>query len=98
MNITYDQALANVLEHLEDSYVPVQIVRAEEFSEGWYFCYESIEYMRTQVFSSRLVGNGPLLVDRETGEMYVLGTSKPVKLSVDDYVREKHERKKEGVA
>jgi hypothetical protein len=96
--ITYEQALAKVREYLEDSYVPVQIVRAEEFSEGWYFCYESVEYMETENFSSRLVGNGPLLVDRETGEMYVLGTSKPVKHSVEDYVRQKHERENYGIS
>lgn len=94
--VTHEQALAKVLEHLEDSYVPVQIVRDEEFSDGWYFCYESVEYMETENFAARLVGNGPLLVDRDTGDLYVLGTSKPVKLSVDDYVREKQERKDLG--
>lgn len=87
--VTHEQALAKVQKYLEDSYVPVQIVRDEEFSDGWYFCYESKEYMETEKFSARLIGNAPLLVDRDSGELFVLATSQPVKISVEDYVSQK---------
>lgn len=87
--VTHEQALAKVQKYLEDSYVPVQIVRDEEFSDGWYFCYESKEYMDTEKFSARLIGNAPLLVDRDSGELFVLATSQPVKMSVEDYVSQK---------
>lgn len=49
--------------------------REEDF--GWVFFYESKTYLQTGDFRHRLVGNGPLIVDR-AGRVHQAGTAKPI--------------------
>jgi hypothetical protein len=45
---------------------------------GWVFFYQSREYIETGRSSTRVAGNAPLLVLRQTGELRVLGTGLPL--------------------
>ncbi|YCH71306.1 YrhB family protein [Pseudomonas syringae] len=42
--------------------------------------------------SAQLAGNGPFLIDKETGELHVLGTAKPLKEYLDHYVISKSKK------
>lgn len=61
--IDYEAALARVLAELEQASVPVEVTYEGEFSDGWYFCYESKEFLASGELSAQLVGNCPILVD-----------------------------------
>jgi hypothetical protein len=49
------------------------------------FFYESSRFIETGRFEDRLVGNGPILVDRETSAVSQLGTALPVENYIKDY-------------
>lgn len=87
--INYKLALKQAYEYLQDSEVPLQITHQGEFSEGWFFCFESKEYLETGNPSAQLAGNGPFLIDKYSGELHVLGTDKPLEEYLDEYVRGK---------
>lgn len=90
--ITHESALERANAYLQDSDIPLQLTHEGEFSEGWFFCYQSKEYLETGSFSAQLAGNGPFLIDKETGELHVLGTAKPLEEYLDQYVINKLKR------
>jgi hypothetical protein len=49
------------------------------------FFYESSRHLETNRFEDRLVGNGPILVNRTTGEVRQLGTAKPVEAYLAEF-------------
>ncbi len=55
--------------------------RHEDF--GWVFFYQSTEFLSTGDPGTAMVGNAPLIVDRE-GRIFVTGTA----LDVEHYIRE----------
>jgi len=55
---------------------------------GWVFFYQSREFIETGKATARLVGNAPILVRRDTGELRVLGTARPV----EDYLEAERAR------
>lgn len=90
--ITYSRALSQAVEYLGQSEIPLQISLEGEFQEGWYFCYQAKEFLETGDFSARLAGNGPFLIDRDSGELVVLGTARPLEEYLNDYVEQKRAR------
>ena len=52
---------------------------------GWVFFYQSREFLETGEFSARLAGNGPIFVNRNTGELRHAGTALPVETYIEDY-------------
>ena len=54
---------------------------------GWVFFYDSRDFVETGDPTAALIGNAPLLVDRTTGAMHLLGTERPVETYLDDYRR-----------
>lgn len=91
--ISYSDALVLSIEYIKDSDVPLQITLEGEFSEGWFFCYDSKEFVETGEFSARLAGNAPFLIDRDSGRLYTLGTAQPLEEYLSDYMREKAEKR-----
>jgi hypothetical protein len=85
--ITHEYALAKAEDYLKNSEVPVKLTLDGEFPDGWFFCYQSMEYLDTGNPSAQLAGNVPFLVDRHSGELHVLGTAKPLAEYIDDYAR-----------
>lgn len=59
-----------VLFRLTDGGAPVG-----EGRRGWAFNYQSPRYLESGEFSERLVGHGPFVVDRETGQVAEFGSS-----------------------
>jgi hypothetical protein len=56
---------------------------------GWICFYESRKSLETGRDIDRLAGNGPLLIDRETGEVFQMGTCEPMDFYLAQYERAK---------
>jgi len=67
--VTFEEAVLLVESYLSTSDVPLSITVQGEFQDGWYFCYQSREFMATGSFSAQLAGNAPVLVEKDTGEL-----------------------------
>lgn len=87
--ITFEDAMKKAVHYLQDSEVLLQMTFQGEFSEGWYFCFQSKEYMETGNPSAQLAGNAPFLIDRDTGELHALGTAHPLEDYLNEYVEGK---------
>lgn len=52
---------------------------------GWVFFYNTKAYLESGDSRQGLVGNAPLLVDRKTGKLHVLGTVHPLNRYLECY-------------
>ena len=57
-----------------------------EHSFGWLFFYTSQDFIRTRDPNDAVGGNAPLLVERETGRLFVTGTAYPTQHYLDRYL------------
>lgn len=66
---------------------PLGLVNTETLDKpfGWVFFYNSKAYLDTGDIGSMLGGNAPFIVNRNTGEVFVTGTIKPVEDYIADY-------------
>lgn len=60
--ITYHDTFAKANNYLDDANLPVVITLHGRFSQGWYFCFESQEFLESGDEAARLAGNAPLLL------------------------------------
>lgn len=67
----------------------------QEFDDGWVFFYDSVRHQQTGDLLDALAGNGPILIDRETGQVHNTGTARPVEDYIDQYGESKR-RAREG--
>ncbi|WP_140919014.1 YrhB domain-containing protein [Limnobaculum xujianqingii] len=88
--ISFYDAIAKANHYLDDGDFPVVITLINRFAEGWVFCFQSKEYLETGDFSALLAGNSPFLIDKDSGEIHLLGTSYPM----EKYLQEYEEKKK----
>jgi hypothetical protein len=56
-----------------------------EMPFGWVFFYNSKAFLDTGVFSYRLAGNGPVILNKHDGTFKVCGTDKSVEELIEDY-------------
>ncbi|MCR1004981.1 MAG: YrhB family protein [Stenotrophomonas maltophilia] len=75
--IQLEEARRRVEAALASDDEPVAITHEHEVVEGWLFCFQSLRYLQSGEISDALAGNGPIFVDRHTGEQHALGTSYP---------------------
>ena len=52
---------------------------------GWVFFYQAKEFLDNGTASSQLVGNAPIIVNRNTSELRVTGTAKPLEHDLEEY-------------
>lgn len=88
--VNFGEAVEKATEYLKDTDIPVVITLQARFSEGWFFCFQSREYLETGEFSAQLVGNSPFLVDKDTGEIHELGTAYPIEKYLQEYEDKKN--------
>ncbi|WP_139674980.1 YrhB domain-containing protein [Pseudomonas sp. F16(2018)] len=91
--ISFEESLEMVVNHLSKSPMPLVITYSEGFPDGWLFCFNSKQYVETGDFSFQLVGNGPIFVDKDTGELHFFGTALPPKEYVEEYSLRKRDKK-----
>ena len=53
---------------------------------GWVFSYQSRQYIQTNNMSDALIGNSPILVDKNSHEIHILGSGFPVEYYIENYV------------
>ena len=90
--ITYEEAITKANTYLRDAGDPVVITLHGRFAEGWLFCFESREYLETGDNASRLAGNAPFIIDKDSGELFELGTAWPLEKYLKDYEASKTTR------
>ncbi len=83
--ITYHDAFAKANNYLDDANLPVVITLHGRFSQGWYFCFESQEFLESGDEAARLAGNAPFIIAKDSGEIHSLGTAKPLEEYLQDY-------------
>ncbi|MGR2855596.1 hypothetical protein FY046_06010 [Erwinia sp. 1181_3] len=88
--VSYEEAVEKATEYLKDTDIPVVITLHGRFSEGWFFCFQSREYLETGEFSAQLAGNSPFIVDKDTGDVHELGTAYPIEKYLQDYEEKKN--------
>lgn len=79
--------------YLSKSPMPLVITYSEGFPDGWLFCFNSKQYVEAGDFSFQLVGNGPIFVDEETGELQFFGTALPPKEYIEEYSLRRRDKK-----
>lgn len=64
-----------------------RIVRESTIAKpyGWIFFYQSKEFLDENVPSAELAGNAPIIVNRNTNELLVTGTAKPLEHYLKEY-------------
>ncbi|WP_423061327.1 YrhB domain-containing protein [Citrobacter portucalensis] len=90
--ITYEEAINKANKYLYDEDAPVVITLHGRFAEGWFFCFESREYLETGDNAARLAGNGPFIIDKDSGEIFELDTAWPLEKYLKDYEESKKTR------
>ncbi|VXD08716.1 hypothetical protein YERSI8AC_800002 [Enterobacterales bacterium 8AC] len=88
--INFDEAVEKATNYLKGADVPVVITLQGRFAEGWFFCFQSREYLETGEFSAQLAGNSPFIIDKDTGEIHELGTAYPIEKYLQDYEEKKN--------
>lgn len=87
--INFDEAVEKATNYLKDADIPVVITLQGRFAEGWFFCFQSREYLETGEFSAQLAGNSPFIIDKDTGEIHELGTAYPIEKYLQDYTKKR---------
>ncbi|EKT57300.1 YrhB domain-containing protein [Providencia burhodogranariea] len=87
--ITFDDAIKKANEYLKNTDIPLVITQLGRFSEGWFFCFQSKEYLETGENSAQLAGNAPFIIDKDTGELHELGTEFSLGKYLQDYEEQK---------
>jgi len=65
----------------------LELLQADTLEQafGWVYFYNSSEYLKTGDFRRMLAGNAPFFVNKNSGEIFVTGTAKPIEEYIVDY-------------
>lgn len=92
--ITFEQAKQLALEHVKPSaeYIKktlpdddIVIEHSIEFPDCWFFYINSKIYLETNNIFHRLIGNGPVIVGKENGEVYQAGSGGTVEIWLSEF-------------
>ncbi len=73
------------------------VIMAEgQFSHGWVFCYDSVQHRRTGELRDSIAGNAPILVDKDTGAVFVTGTAQPIEYYIKLFIEQKERSRSNG--
>lgn len=94
---TYQEARKIAQRFLDEEHSggPYVIIGEQEHSMGWVFFWDSRRHQESGNFRDSLVGNAPILLDRETGQAWSTGTARPAAEYVAEYAERKR-RLREG--
>ena len=75
--ISFEQAKQIAIQHIGPECELVEECTVER-SYGWYFAYETKQWLRTRQWRYRLIGSGGFIVEREDGRVYTFGSAFPL--------------------
>lgn len=69
--------------------VKLQILHdhTKEYDFGWVFFYNSVKYIEPGDYRESLLGNAPLIINKESKEIIVTGTADDVSYYVNNYIK-----------
>jgi hypothetical protein len=62
--------------------------RTQEKPYGWVFFFNTRRFVETRNFVFALGGNGPVVVERETGRITLLGSARPPEKEIAEFERQ----------
>ncbi len=89
--LTYQQALDLVRDMMIDDHIILEEHGIEK-DYGWVFFYQSKRFVETGDMNFALVGNCPILVEKETGRVVELPTHTSVEEGLRKYEKERRKR------
>lgn len=89
--ISYEEAVNKANKYLYDADAPVVVTLHGRFAEGC-FLLRVEEYLETGDNVARLAGNAPFIIDKDSGEIFDLGTARPLEKYLKDYEESKKTR------
>ena len=94
--LTKEEALKLVLAKLQrmsppdDPFVIIEDYTIER-PFGWVFFYNSKKFLETGIFRYRLLGNGPIIVNKATGTIESCGTGETTEETIENYEKKTRE-------
>ncbi|NRF72455.1 hypothetical protein HLB44_36450 [Aquincola sp. S2] len=61
------------------------VTRVDEHDFGWVYFYNARDFAETQDHEHSLVGNAPVIVDRQNYGLYSTGTARPIEHYVEEF-------------
>ncbi|WP_338868493.1 YrhB domain-containing protein [Spirosoma sp. SC4-14] len=87
--VDYDPVYLAYLQRNDPTYVQKKVTlvltNSQEESFGWVFFYNSKEFVETGNISHALGGNSPIIINKQTGELWVTGTANPIEFYIERY-------------
>ncbi len=80
--------LDSIRKYEDDRFVIIDEATIEK-SYGWIFFFNSKKFLETGDFLYALGGNGPIAVEKETGQLHKLGTAHPSEYYIKEFERKK---------
>jgi len=59
----------------------------EEYDFGWVFYYDSAKFIETGDSREAIVGNAPLIINKQSGELVVTGTAHNTSYYLNNYIK-----------
>ncbi|MVM29925.1 hypothetical protein GO755_07770 [Spirosoma sp. HMF4905] len=88
-HVDYDPVYLSYLRRNDPTYTQVKttlvLTDSQEESFGWIFFYNSKEFLETGNLSYALGGNSPIIINKQTGELWETGTAHPVEYYIEKY-------------
>ncbi len=72
-----------------DRKLALQEDKTMETSFGWVFFYNTEEFLKTRDNKHRLVGNAPIIVDKNDGSYQFTGTARRIDYYIKEYERKR---------
>ncbi len=82
------ELMQKYLAHVESGVGEKLVIVAEATREkdfGWVFFYQSEAYLKSGEMSHMLLGNAPVIVDKNSGELIETGTAYPTEQYIENY-------------
>jgi hypothetical protein len=68
--------------------------RTIEFELGWVFFYQTKDYIETGDPLKRLIGNAPIIINKQTGAIHVTGTAHHINTYIIRYFQQEEKKQK----
>lgn len=73
--------------HDEKHIQKLVVTRVDEHDFGWVYFYDGSNHVATGNVSDAVMGNAPLVVDKNDGKLYITGTAHPVEHYLQEFRR-----------
>ncbi|MCI2245825.1 YrhB family protein [Xanthomonas sp. PPL568] len=80
--INFEEALKIAEAYICDDEYDLQISEVRSLPKCWIFFFQTREFIETRNPSAQLAGNGPFLIDKESGKMHILNTFEDVEKQI----------------